>query len=199
MPATLTDVRPAVARDRDAMAAMLQRAFANDPLVTWAFDRRGREAATSERFFRWYLDRLMPQQVTWTTTGREGASIWALPGRWAASVPQQLRMALGVAAGVRRPLSTAYGMTKVELAHPAPPHLYLAVLGVDPTAQGQGLGSAMIAPGLARADTERWPTMLETANPANLTFYNRHGFEVIRRLDLPRRGPSVWLMWREPR
>lgn len=199
MPGTATHtVRPAAPADRAAMAATLTRAFAEDPLVVWAFGRAERRPETSARFFRWYLDRLAPQQVTWTTNDHAAASIWALPGRWAASVPRQVQLAVSVLRGVRHPLRTAYGMTKIELAHPAPPHLYLAVLGVDPSAQGQGLGSALIAPGLARADEERWPVMLETANPDNLTFYARHGFAVIRRIDLPRGGPPVWLMWREP-
>jgi hypothetical protein len=50
---------------------------------------------------------------------------------------------------------------------------------------------------LHRADREQVPVLLETATPANLPFYERLGFHVRSRVDLPD-GPPVWTMWREP-
>lgn len=79
------------------------------------------------------------------------------------------------------------------------PHWYLMILGVDPPYQGKGIGGSLIAPTLARADAEGLPCYLETANPRNLPFYQRHGFEVRHEADIPGGGPRIWMMLREPR
>ncbi len=66
--------------------------------------------------------------------------------------------------------------------HPHEPHWYLAVLGVDVSRQGKGLGSLLMKHALARVDDERMPAYLESSNPRNIPFYERHGFEVIGRI-----------------
>ena len=65
----------------------------------------------------------------------------------------------------------------VERAHLREPHYYLFAIGTDPAQQGRGVGAALMAPMLARCDAERMPAYLESSNPANLTFYRRHGFD----------------------
>ena len=95
-------------------------------------------------------------------------------------------------------LAASIPLGKPRAAHPSTPHLYLSVLGVDPPRQGQGVGSRLIAPGLELCDREGVPAYLETARERNVVFYERHGFRVMRDLRLPR-GPTVWLMWRDPR
>jgi predicted N-acetyltransferase YhbS len=78
------------------------------------------------------------------------------------------------------------------------PHHYLMVLGVDSEKQGQGVGSKLIAPGLARADADRLPCYLETMKTRNLDFYGKHGFEVVHAGEIPKGGPPFWTMRREP-
>lgn len=77
------------------------------------------------------------------------------------------------------------------------PHWYLLILGVEPERQGQGIGSALIAPNLARADAEGLPCYLETAKEPNVMFYRRHGFEVRDEENIPGGGPKVWMMVRQ--
>lgn len=193
------EVRPATMADHDALARVLARAFEDDPFLRWAFDRPARRERSSLRFFHWYVAQLIDQDVTWTTASYGGAAVWALPRQWEPSIGQSLRLVGGVATGVRHPIRLLHGLAQLERKHPEADHLYLALLGVDPSLQGQGTGSALIADGLQLADEERWPAYLESSNPANVAFYGRHGFEVIDRTDLPRGGPPIHHMWREPR
>jgi ribosomal protein S18 acetylase RimI-like enzyme len=71
-------------------------------------------------------------------------------------------------------------MEQIGAAHPEGPHWHLALIGVDPTYQGRGIGSTLLRYALARIDAERLPAYLESSNPANVPLYRRHGFEVIR-------------------
>ncbi len=54
-------------------------------------------------------------------------------------------------------------------------------------------------PVLDRCDAEALPAYLETQKPQNVPYYRHHGFEVQKEIDLPKSGPHIWLMWREPR
>jgi ribosomal protein S18 acetylase RimI-like enzyme len=59
------------------------------------------------------------------------------------------------------------------------PHWYLAMLGVSPECQGQGIGGKLIQPVLQEADRTKIPCYLETSTAAAVRFYQRHGFEIV--------------------
>ena len=58
------------------------------------------------------------------------------------------------------------------------PHLYLAVLGVEPARRRIGVGSTLLRAVNARADAAHVPSTLITYQPDNLRIYGRHGYEV---------------------
>src|SRR5919107_898411 len=173
-------VRPARREDVDALTGVLTRAFHDDPVTRWVYASDARRPHWSQRFFRWELERLLPQDVAWTTDDRAGAALWALPDQWRESPRETLQLfratLLGVVPRLPRVLR---GLTQVEQRHPAERHLYLAILGVDPARQGEGLGSRLIRPGLELCDREGLPAYLETGKEENLAFYARHGFTVV--------------------
>jgi GNAT superfamily N-acetyltransferase len=78
------------------------------------------------------------------------------------------------------------------------PHFYLSVLGVEPVRQGEGVGTALMEPVLARCDRERIPAYLETATGRNVLLYERLGFDVVEELTLPKTDVHGWLMLRPP-
>ncbi|MFL5825588.1 MAG: GNAT family N-acetyltransferase [Thermoleophilaceae bacterium] len=190
---------PSVERVSEAdvtrLATVLARSFLDDPVSCWAFDREPRRFAKLERFFELRLRTLIPQDVCFTTPEREGAALWALPGRWVVPIGETLRLMGNV--GPRRLPLVGRGLATVERRHPKGRHFYLAVLGTDPDHQGRGVGSALLRPVLDMCDSEGIPAYLETGKERNLSFYGRHGFEVTERLELPN-GPPIWLMWRDP-
>jgi GNAT superfamily N-acetyltransferase len=55
------------------------------------------------------------------------------------------------------------------------PHWYLPIIGVEPSRQGTGIGSALLRPGLARADEWGLACYLDTGQPRNVRFYNARG------------------------
>lgn len=80
---------------------------------------------------------------------------------------------------------------------PEVPHLYLGALGTRAGSQKLGLGTAILAPGLAAADQEPIHTYLETSSDTNLHFYRRLGFDIIDEAHIDG-GPTVWAMLRAP-
>lgn len=192
-------VRPARHDDVDAVAGALARAFHDDPVTGWIYPNAATRPKWAGRFFRWELQRLLSHDVAWTTEDRAGAALWALPGQWRETPRETLQLfratLLGVVPRLPRVLR---GLTQVEQRHPDERHLYLAVLGVDPERQGEGIGSRLLQPGLELCDREGLPAYLETGTERNVAFYARHGFHVLDQLHLPK-GPPVWFLWREPR
>lgn len=55
-----------------------------------------------------------------------------------------------------------------------------------------------MAHALARCDVEGLPAYLESSNPRNLPFYERHGFEVLGKIQVGS-SPTLVPMLRRPR
>jgi ribosomal protein S18 acetylase RimI-like enzyme len=103
---------------------------------------------------------------------------------------------LGAATTLFLSYGRAVEQMRAEVA--AGPHWYLAGIGVEPSAQRQGVGSALLRPGIEAAARDGLPTVLLTNNEANLEFYESHGFAVVRQGRTPEDGPNAWAMVRSP-
>lgn len=87
---------------------------------------------------------------------------------------------------------------KMDQFHPREAHWYLPQIGVEPNAQGKGLGAELMRHALAHCDQERALAYLEASKPQNIPFYQRHGFEVIGEIQIGA-APLVTPMLRRPR
>jgi ribosomal protein S18 acetylase RimI-like enzyme len=187
-------VRLATPADVPQLAATLARAFDDDPVARYALPSARRRPGQQRRFFAGRLRTLLSDELVFCDEERRGAALWAPPDRWRTPLSELVRTRIVT---TRLPLVLAGGV-RLEHRHPRDPHLYLAVLGVDPSGQGRGLGSRLLAPGLERCDAEGVPAYLESSKERNVAFYGRHGFEVTGEVRMPL-GPPLWLMTRAPR
>jgi ribosomal protein S18 acetylase RimI-like enzyme len=196
------NVRKATTADIPDMAAMLARAFHEDPIVDWVFQDERRRPKYTRRFFAGRARVLIGQREIYTIDGDSPAAavaMWARPDEWRDPALQAMRELAILVPGVgRRVAQVVRGLVQVESRHPKPPHWYLAVLGTDPSRQGEGLATRLLGVVLDECDRDEVPAYLETGTERNVAFYTRHGFKVIEELHLPK-GPPVWLMWRDPR
>jgi ribosomal protein S18 acetylase RimI-like enzyme len=87
-------------------------------------------------------------------------------------------------------------LDEVDRAHPKEPHYYLEYLGVEPEQQGKAFGSTILRHLVNKADEEQVGCYLENANPRNIPFYQRFGFQVISEKEII--GIPSWFMWRPP-
>jgi ribosomal protein S18 acetylase RimI-like enzyme len=199
---TKPSVTKATLADVPQLAQVLAAAFETDPVIAWVFPNEERRRAVLPAFMAFRLRRLaLPHDESWMTLDRAAAAVWLPPpGNWQLSRLQRLRLLPSLVRflGLRTP-TVLGGLNRMEQRHPPdPPHWYLFILGTEPTAQGQGLGSALLAHMLARVDADGIPAYLESSNEQNLALYRRHGFEVTTEVVIPG-GPRIWPMWREPR
>ena len=100
--------------------------------------------------------------------------------------------------GARRVVRGVRTQTQLSKLHPREPHRYLGCLGVRRSRQGRGMGGALLDEVLPRADDADAPAYVGSANRRNLSFYRRHGLEVVDEARMLGNGPTVWRMWRNP-
>ena len=81
---------------------------------------------------------------------------------------------------------------------PQEPLSYLSHIGVAPERQGEGIGTALMHDGLARADRDGVAAWLETSKATNAAYYERFGFRTVVDEDAPGGGPHIWFMRRDP-
>jgi GNAT superfamily N-acetyltransferase len=190
-----------------AAGEVLARAFFDDPLCV--FTQPDPEARISQ--FTWLFTDLVrdaARQRSAYASARvnraNGIAVWAPPqvGDPAAYEGQDGgtdQMGLRFNHGAHHRFTSAY--RHFECIHRkcmTGPHWYLGLLGVSPEWQGRGIGSALLAPVLQRADHERLPCYLETFVPQNVPFYERLGFRVAETGVEPLSRIPFWAMRRRP-
>ena len=180
---------------------MLARAFDDDPAWIWLFPDDERRRRLLPWLFRVGFE--VTAADLWATPGDVlGVARWLPPGRPAMRVGATLRalvttpFRLGAATSPFLAYGRAVEALRAE-AEPGP-HWYLAGIGVDPHAQRQGIGAALIAPGVEAATRDGLPAVLLTNNKANLPFYEAQGFAVVRTGETPPGGPQAWAMVKAP-
>ncbi len=189
--------------DIGAVAQDLSAAFSTDPVFNWFLRADARHDAARLKLFQALIAMGLADGEVFRPAGGGAASIW-LPSESLRPTPflQELRALPRIlgATGFSR-LSRISAMRRMMDAHhpKAPPHAYLWFLGVRPDAQGLGVGSRLLAAGLARVDAKGLPAYLESSSPANVPLYRRHGFEVVEVLKATPEAPEMWAMWREAR
>ncbi len=201
---TASSVRLAKPADIADLATSFQRAFHADPFYDWVLPAGPRRAAAFVGFFRLILRQLSDDlQNTFTTADRSGAAVWLAPGKQRLSWWRQARLVPsftrvvgldGIPRGLR---IIAYMDALHERALPEP-HYTLSLIGVDPSAQGRGLGRRLLEPIVERCDHERLPMYVDTAQAHNVPFYERFGFVVHEEAKHPE-FPKFWSMTRAPR
>ncbi|MER7623648.1 GNAT family N-acetyltransferase [Streptomyces sp. NPDC126503] len=190
--------KPATIDDADLISRILADAFDDDPMMRWFFPGETTREAGLRRYFTTLFTRQYLRHGVCERT-ESAAAFWVAPEGQDKAVPDAETVAeLTDILGDRAPLFRAAVEAAVEHG-PKEPHWYLAVVGADPAARGQGHGAALLRSGLARADAAGMPVYLESSKPDNLPFYQHFGFEVLGEDALPGGGPTLWAMRRAPR
>jgi ribosomal protein S18 acetylase RimI-like enzyme len=201
---------PAIARIREdqieVAAGVLARAFHSDPPMAYMVSDAVERARLLPPFMKTFVTYTSMFGDPLTTAEKpEAVALW-LPLDDFGDTPERDRQAgidqIPSILGVENFTRLMHVAKMAERFHQrAAPgkHLYLNWLGVEPSRQGQGLGSALIRSMLERADAEGLRCYLETFQPRNVPLYQKHGFKIVAEDVEPNSGLRCWAFLREPR
>ena len=194
------EIIDAANRHRETLADILAEAFSEDPVMNWVIPA----PKLYPGFFNLLVrDLFLPRGIAQLDSEERAAALWLPPG-----VKFEVKPSLSLLGLVMKlllykgpqPLLRIPQQERLFGRHiPAEPHYHLVFLGCRKSAQGRGLGSAMLKQGTRICDEQCMPAYLESSNELNVPLYQRHGFDVIAEESLPGGGPTVWFMWRESR
>ena len=157
-----------------------------------------RAAGGYTRCFAAFLEVVLDLGLVREAGNAQGAAVWVPPGRfasWAEHPWNQPRIhALTDDGGHRYDAFWRW----VDSRSPSEPLWQLDSIAVDPSVQGRGLGTAMIADGLDRARRDGVGAFLSTGTERNVSLYATCGFRVVDEAEAPGNGPRIWFMRWDP-
>ena len=192
----MSAVRAAASGDVDAVIHVITLAFSVDPMTRWAIRDPHAYLSAMPGFVRAFGGHAFPNDTADWTADRGGAALWLPPG---VEPDGERMMALLETYGSRDALADLPSIfEQMAQFHPTEPHWYLPLIGVDPACQGRGLGGTLMRHATERCDSDGLPAYLESSNPRNIPLYERHGFEVMGRIQAGS-SPVMTPMYRKPR
>jgi ribosomal protein S18 acetylase RimI-like enzyme len=165
--------------DRARAYAPLILAFVTDPAERWLYPDAQQYLTHFPRFLAAFGGRAFDEKTAWQLRDFAAVALWLPPGAQPDGDAIVTVLTESVAIDKHEDLFST--LEQMDAKHPTYPHWYLPWFGVDPALQGQGVGSVLMTRCLAIVDEDHLPAYLESPNPRNISFYERHGFEVVAR------------------
>ncbi len=193
---TTIPIKTATTADVDQAIAVVVLAFSADPIARWVYPDPHQYLTHFPDFVRIFGGKAFEQQTASYVAGFSGAALWLPPG----IQPEEETLVPLLQRTVPEHLQEEVFSMLEQMGtyHPDEPHWYLPLIGVDPSKQRQGLGSALMQHALLPCDRDRKRAYLESTNPENISLYERHGFEVLGTIQVGS-SPPMFPMVRQPR
>jgi len=189
-------VRTANTEELDQVLHTVTLAFSADPLMRWMLPRADNYLQGFGPIIKAFCGESIVNDATYVTEDFGGAALWLPPGLG----PDEDAMGELAVKYMNPEILEDFGELMGQMDHYHPhdePCWYLAVIGADNYHQGKGIGSALMKHATRMLDESSMPAYLESSNPANISLYQRHGFEIMGEI---RAGsaPLVTPMIRQP-
>lgn len=189
-------IRPVGKAEAPRAVSVQMMAFSSDPIMRWFWPEPDAYLRHFPTFVRGFGGGAFEHSAAHVADTFLGGSLWLPPGVGTDDDTLEKLFKETIAEPTRSEALSI--LEQIGAAHPKEPHWHLALVGVDPTQQGKGIGAALLRYALTRIDEQHLHSYLESSNPANITLYQRHGFEVIREIRVGG-SPPVIPMLRDPR
>jgi GNAT superfamily N-acetyltransferase len=191
-----TNVRPARGpSEQEAVVAAITLAFSTDPMARWTFPEPATYLRIWPEVVRAFGDKGFAHGAAHLAAGGAAAAMWLPP-----DLHPNMERLTGLIerhAPAERHADLERLFAQMETYHPDEPCWYLPLIGVDPSCQGRGYGSALLRYALEQCDRDGTPAYLESSNPRNIPLYQRHGFETLGKIQAGT-SPTAVPMLRRP-
>lgn len=192
---TSPQVETATAADEAVVIDTLMLAFAGDPMARWSWAAPATYLAAFPRFVRAFGGKAF-ELGSAHLIGDSAAALWLPPDMHADDEAMGALMHDTIPESVQA--EGLQVMQQMQSFHPAEPHWYLPLIGVDPARQGKGLGGALLDHAIDRFDRDGAPAYLESSNLRNVPLYERHGFQALGSIQVGS-SPTMIPMLRKPK
>ena len=188
-------IRTANPADEAGVVHVVTLAFETDPMARWSFPDASVYSAVMPAFVRAFGGHGFARGSVHFVDDGTGAAMWLGPG--VEPDVEMLQHLLEQNAPADRQDEMMAVFEQMGGYHPHEPHWYLPLIGVDPTQQGRGLGTALLRHAVGQFDAEGLPAYLESSNPRNISLYRRLGFEPLGEIQVGT-SPILVPMLRRP-
>ena len=196
MATTTVQTMTLASADEEKALSVLTLAFSTDPVLRWVFPAPQDYLRYFPELLRAFAGKAFLHGTAYYVGEDVGAALWLQPG--AHLDEEALGGLLERALPNERQGEVFAVLEQMGTYHPAEPHWYLPVIGIDPIQQGKGYGSALMRHVLERIDREHKQAYLESSNPRNNPLYERLGFEELGTIQ-EGDSPPLWPMVRRAR
>jgi ribosomal protein S18 acetylase RimI-like enzyme len=173
-----TDVRSVGNESEQQVAlAVITLAFSTDPMARWTFSDPATYLKVWPEVARAFGEKGFAHGAAHLAGGGAAAAMWLPPAVHADT--ERLTALVEQHAPSEQQADLDRVFAQMETHHPSEPCWYLPLIGVDPSCQGRGYGSALLRYALEQCDRDGMPAYLESSNPRNIPLYQRHGFEIV--------------------
>jgi ribosomal protein S18 acetylase RimI-like enzyme len=183
----------------DATIDVLARAFARNPIHIAAFGA-DRAVQCNRVFFRLGLSLFRGRRLV----AMRGADVvgfvhWVESPACQLSLLQRVGLVPGMVRGFGLSSTVRVGswLSTWSQHDCRAPHWHFGPIGVEPAAQGRGVGRLLMEPFCAALDRAAAVGFLETDEPANVAYYQKFGFTVVK--EVPSLGTTTFFMNRAAR
>jgi ribosomal protein S18 acetylase RimI-like enzyme len=171
-------------------------AFSADPVARWFYPDLQQCLEQLPSFVKAFAGAAFEHGSADCVDGCSGAALWLPPG---VHPDEKALVAL-----LERTIPECHRtevfalLEQMDRRHPSEPHWYLPMIGVVPSKQGNGYGSALLRHALNRCDGDRKLAYLEASSAESSRLYRRHGFELLGTIQVGS-SPPLFPMLRRPR
>lgn len=190
---TKLSVAPLPRQFFESALVLLDAAFKRDATLAWCLfaENRGFDERRSNylrSYLRYHHDALMPALSAWRN-GDLVAVSYFVPASYAESPCNLAELGRQIASTCGEPSLGRIDLLRESSASNSPDanSSWIEFIGVSPMLQGEGVGSTLLNATLTHLrEIEPSGTIsLETAESRNILFYERHGFAIKQRIELP--------------
>lgn len=189
-------IKTATSSDSAAVFDALTLAFGADPVMRWLYPHPSKFLKHFPELMRHFSTNAFANASAHYVDGFAGAALWLPPNVTFDAEPIVELMQRTVDEKQQADLFAIFN--QLPEYHPHEPHWYLAAIGIDLSRQNQGQGAALIQHALRTCDRNHESAYLESSNPRNISFYRKHGFEVLATLQAGD-SPPLTPMYRSAR
>jgi ribosomal protein S18 acetylase RimI-like enzyme len=184
------------ASDEASIIDVLVRANWADPAARWVWPDSQQFLTHFPSFVRAFGGKAFAHGSAYYVDGYTGAALWLPPDVHPDENALIALLQRTVSEQIQKDFFPVF--EQMGRYHPSEPHWYLPLMGVDPSQQGKGFGSALLHHTLFQPDRDNKLAYLESSNPRNISLYKRHGFELLGTIQTGT-SPSIAPMLRRPK